>query len=822
MYAQLISTLLILGQFVVDPAQNIVDHKQVIINQGAALINDDGDMNVGDIHMGTDATITSDGTTIRLSEQEINLGLPVPSSNGVVLKLGGPGVAPSSDGSKLFIRADNSFGNTVTEWLLDSNNAVGTFSFGTEDTATLFTIDKDGNIVATGTVTGSGGTPLFNVVEDTTPQLGGNLSLNSQDIVGAGNIAMTTGDITLDLGDVELVTDAAKFIVNNPGNDVNATGEMFMSSGLMVFNTTTTGAANNGAYQFKLGGTANYVMTTTNLRPSITGIDLGVPTTGEWDNLYMEGTANIGEDIILDNLAASIQLGQLSGGYGADAVLGVIDIFNSDGSGPGASVQGSLTAKTATSFGVGTYWELTGGHASSQNHLLATFGGDDTKDVTFYEDLFVTGNIDVTGGNITGGVNDSVRGTIKAFGASGSGGGGILQLNNDADNDATVGFWHVIPQGLTMELGPNTDTDAFIFEDNGDFTASGDLESNNDLRVGVADITRGVVRVTGDAATSGSLIQLSNAALEDTTVEYWQHAPNGVTYNFGANTDADAFMYTDAGIFTALTGLTSGLNDLTRGVLRLNGDNGTLGGLIQIYNSASEDGTVEYWQHAPNAATYNFGPNTDTDAFAFTSAGEMIVGNFTAGNVAANNIVISEDDANVGISLLGATGGQTKIFFGDDVGNAEGSITYDVSSNRFLFNTNNLLAMRLTSTQAVQAEHDLIVLEDAIVNGFISVGTGQEALELNIAGISTAAPTRTRVTLDTYLDAATDTCITIVIAAEGSILIVRQEDNARDILFDDATGNLRLNGDAQFVDTDNTLTLMSNGTNWFEISRSLG
>jgi len=57
---------------------------------------------------------------------------------------------------------------------------------GTTPAAGTFT-----NLTATGTLTGL----LGNVVEDATPQLGGNLDLNSNDITGTGNINMT-GNVT--------------------------------------------------------------------------------------------------------------------------------------------------------------------------------------------------------------------------------------------------------------------------------------------------------------------------------------------------------------------------------------------------------------------------------------------------------------------------------------------------------------------------------------------------------------------------------------------------------------------------------------------------
>ena len=76
---------------------------------------------------------------------------------------------------------------------LNSNNITGTGN-----------INTTGTITASGTITGSSfsgdGSSLSGIntdlVSDTTPQLGGNLDLNSNDITGTGNIS-TTGNFTL-------------------------------------------------------------------------------------------------------------------------------------------------------------------------------------------------------------------------------------------------------------------------------------------------------------------------------------------------------------------------------------------------------------------------------------------------------------------------------------------------------------------------------------------------------------------------------------------------------------------------------------------------
>jgi len=65
------------------------------------------------------------------------------------------------------------------------------------ETTDTFQISTDGGSSYVNILTGSGGSGLSDVVDDTTPQLGGGLDLNSQDITGTGNIDIT-GSITTD------------------------------------------------------------------------------------------------------------------------------------------------------------------------------------------------------------------------------------------------------------------------------------------------------------------------------------------------------------------------------------------------------------------------------------------------------------------------------------------------------------------------------------------------------------------------------------------------------------------------------------------------
>jgi hypothetical protein len=74
------------------------------------------------------------------------------------------------------------------------------------------------------------GTPITNLVEDTTPQLGGNLDLNSNDITGTGNI-----DITGSVTSVEFIGDLngyIRFTGKNTSGGIIEKGQVVYISGL--------------------------------------------------------------------------------------------------------------------------------------------------------------------------------------------------------------------------------------------------------------------------------------------------------------------------------------------------------------------------------------------------------------------------------------------------------------------------------------------------------------------------------------------------------------------------------------------------------------
>jgi len=72
--------------------------------------------------------------------------------------------------------------------------AASAGTYGASTNTPIITVDSNGRITGIATVATSGaggGGGISNIVEDTTPQLGGNLDLNSKSITGTGNIEIT-------------------------------------------------------------------------------------------------------------------------------------------------------------------------------------------------------------------------------------------------------------------------------------------------------------------------------------------------------------------------------------------------------------------------------------------------------------------------------------------------------------------------------------------------------------------------------------------------------------------------------------------------------
>ena len=129
-------------------------------------------------------TVTGTTTTIETTNAEI-------TDRQIVLNKGESGAGVTGVYSGIEVER----GSVANAWLVF------------DESTDTFRISYDGGATFTTIATSVGGSGIENVVEDTTPQLGGNLDMNSNDITGTGNIDVT-GSITSDSNVV--LTDASQ------------------------------------------------------------------------------------------------------------------------------------------------------------------------------------------------------------------------------------------------------------------------------------------------------------------------------------------------------------------------------------------------------------------------------------------------------------------------------------------------------------------------------------------------------------------------------------------------------------------------------------
>ena len=424
---------------------------------------------------------------------------------------------------------------------------------GTEDATTVvqffddyfpgrgLIVGVDGNVVVTGTqlVTISGfrdeflsasGTFLKNVVEDLTPQLGGDLDVNGQSITSAGNadveiqpagtggIGLFTGKANLNPGtrEIRLTTSGAGQILIDTVNN-NNTGDIFIQAGDQVFLTT----ANVGKITIDSDGFMDIIADRRLILESVTetvdikgsvGIRLFNPLLGENGTAAAPSFSFKGDEDMGVYRVAANQLGLVGAGQTIVTVTGLQPLASNQAP-KGIGIDGNLTVTGTVGADVGTFEtgltvsgvpvDITGGGGGS--------GVDSLNSLTGALTLLDAGSVTIT---------DDGSSIITISGAAASvAGADHSALNNlDFASAGHTGFGSSADTDALAASGVATDANVTVnAADIAALTTSGDGHLSNvveDLTPqlggdldGDGNSITGVVDVLATATVSGTTIK---------------------------------------------------------------------------------------------------------------------------------------------------------------------------------------------------------------------------------------------------------------------------------------------------------------------------
>jgi len=295
--------------------------------------------------------------------------------------------------------------------------------------------------------------------------------------------------------------------------------------------------------------------------------------------------------------------------------------------------QGSLTIYNGANADGTVDYYVFGGNTSSNGDLL--IGPNTDTDALKYD--------------VAAGVWQFTR-TETRFGTEGATGsgalltlygriaddGGEIHLHNADDADSNIAHYSFHADRADLDIGPNTDDDALKYQESTNkwiMSASGGTEINSltvtsgIANLGVDDNTRGVASLYGSNGADGGVLRIYNGDGYDGTTNYYEiQAGNGISNGYlfiGPNTDLDSIYYNDSNLtWTFSAGLLNlGSDDLVRSQLSLFGSSSKNGATLRLYNGATYDDTVDYYQMSAgndsNNGNLQIGPVTDLDALIY-------------------------------------------------------------------------------------------------------------------------------------------------------------------------------------------------------------
>ena len=349
-----------------------------------------------------------------------------------------------------------SSGNTLARTTViassNSNSAVN-FGTATKDVFITTPASKMAFLNASGSLISSGGTSLMEVSSDTTPQLGGNLDLNGNDIVTTSN------------ADLELAPDG--------------TGHV-----------TVKGNTNQGAIQFNCENNSHGQILKAAPHSESASNTLTLPSTGGDVNLVSTAsTATLTNKTFGDNVS-----------FGDNNITNVGDIAVDSISPDATDINIAVSDNSATAFTI---------KQSTNNYLVIDTGdggesvaigtgvsgtavsiGHTTSETTVNDNLTVTGDFTVNGTTTT---VDTTNTTVKDS---------LLELNSGATSNSN-------DCGIVIERGSTGDNAILMWDESADTfvvgttTATG--ASTGNLTVTDGALQAGSLDISGNVDVDGTL-----------------------------------------------------------------------------------------------------------------------------------------------------------------------------------------------------------------------------------------------------------------------------------------------------------------------------
>jgi hypothetical protein len=725
-------------------------------------------------------------------------------------------------------------------------------TYGASNNTPIITVDANGRITGISTVAtagAGGGGGISNIVEDTTPQLGGNLDLNSKDITGSGDIDYTGN---LKVTGISTITGVAGFSshVTLPDHAEIQVGNATGGDLKIYHDGTNSYVSDVGTGGLKITGGDVYIR-------NVSDQDMIHASSGSFVKLYHNnalrlqttGTGvNITDDLNVAGIATANSFVKSSGTSSeflkadgstdnstyltseTDPVVAAINgLVKSNGTTISAATAGT-DYLTPTGDGSGltgiavtavSNTQVTYNFGASGNNYVITGPGYSNSDNN--PDLYLVRGqryrfINATGSSHPLRIQSDTSGTAYTDGVSGSQ-SGTQEFNVQHDAPSRLFYQCTIHSGMIGNIyitgGANwqmADVAA---------SASAEIYTLNSVGIGTAnpryplELNSGNLLVSGSSA--GNLI-LEDRGVGDSSRPFALLASNDGNFtitsanrNVSGTTTSSAErlrIKSNGEVRQQSTG-GSTIYELKRTDTNTTGAVGTINftasdGHSVASMSAMGDGDNEGAHivfRTTSAAADNSPYNAATvERLRITSAGLVGVGT-AAGSSSSTRFVVYEESGNaqtieVKAANTGGVGSQPGIRFTAPNNDNIGAIYADVSSDSLNFSTGNFV-QRLRITSA----------------GLVGIGTDNPSGKLNIVGSDTQL-------LNLVQDSG-DLAIRLNDRGEGSAYIKVPDNTSGSLTFETGgSERLRIESDGQVVINRSSGAVLANTSSKLEVYNS--